>query len=56
MQRLQRASDEREIADQVERLVAAEFIGEAQRTVQDGVVSSSTMAFASEPPRIKPIP
>ena len=53
--RLQRTSDQGQVADQIERLVPAEFVGEAQRAVQDCSRSSSTMAFSSEPPRIRPM-
>ena len=37
-QRLQGPADQGEVADQVERLMAAEFVREAQRAVQNGAV------------------
>ena len=33
----ERTADEREVADEIERLVAAEFVGETERAVDDGV-------------------
>ena len=43
--RLKRPPDQGEVADQVERLVAAEFVGETQRAVQDAFCRRARWRF-----------
>jgi hypothetical protein len=42
---LEGPTDKREVADQIERLVAAELIGETQRRVHDGVARKDDGVF-----------